>query len=172
MRLPRRRSTGLDAPNVDVTAFLSLMVILVPFLMITAVFSRMTIVELDATASQRVAKTSQDPLELRIWVREQVLEIHHRGQGAPLSLSRTPDGQEHEQLAELAMKLKSQYPEITQATLLLEPQIPYDELVRIMDVVRVRQIHGSEAAPIQIDLFPRITLGETSVVEAVGPQAQ
>ena len=39
----KRRSK--DAPELDVTTFLNLMVVLVPFLLITAVFSRLTIVE-------------------------------------------------------------------------------------------------------------------------------
>ena len=40
-----RRRTG-DPPELDMTTFLNLMVVLVPFLLITAVFSRITIVEL------------------------------------------------------------------------------------------------------------------------------
>ena len=40
----RRVSNTYD---IDVTTFLNLMVVLIPFLLITAVFSRMTIVELN-----------------------------------------------------------------------------------------------------------------------------
>ena len=56
MRQLRRHLGARGTPEVDVTAFLSLMVILVPFLMITAVFSRMTILELEAAAD-----TAGDP---------------------------------------------------------------------------------------------------------------
>ena len=45
----RRRSK--DAHELDVTTFLNLMVVLVPFLLITAVFSRLTIVELNLPSS-------------------------------------------------------------------------------------------------------------------------
>ena len=42
-----RRRQKEEAPELDMTTFLNLMVVLVPFLLITAVFSRITIVELD-----------------------------------------------------------------------------------------------------------------------------
>ena len=42
----KRRTKG-DAHEIDVTTFLNLMVVLVPFLLITAVLSRLTIVELN-----------------------------------------------------------------------------------------------------------------------------
>lgn len=172
MRLARRYANRGGAPNVDVTPFLSLMVILIPFLMITAVFSRMTIVELEALASQRAVTAPRDALELRIWVREQALEVHHRGLKTPLRLTRTPDGQEHERLAELAEELKAQYPQSTQTTLLLEPQISYDELVQIMDAVRVRPYRDGDDATKLAELFPQITLGETPRVEPVTKRAE
>ena len=45
-----RRRTG-ETPELDMTTFLNLMVVLVPFLLITAVFSRITIVELSLPSS-------------------------------------------------------------------------------------------------------------------------
>lgn len=160
MKRPHRHRAGRAAPDVDVTAFLSLMVILVPFLMITAVFSRMTILELEAAASTRDVPTQRDPLGLQVVVREHVIEVRHQGQEAPLRLTRTADREEHRRLAEIAAELKEQFPRSLQATLLLEPQIPYDELVQIMDTLRVR--HSRNGEDIQtIELFPQITLGET-----------
>jgi biopolymer transport protein ExbD len=46
----KRRTKG-DSHEIDVTTFLNLMVVLVPFLLITAVFSRLTIVELNLPSS-------------------------------------------------------------------------------------------------------------------------
>ena len=46
----KRRTKG-GAHEIDVTTFLNLMVVLVPFLLITAVFSRLTIVELNLPSS-------------------------------------------------------------------------------------------------------------------------
>ena len=49
----RRRSK--EALELDMTTFLNLMVVLVPFLLITAVFSRITIIELSLPTSEGAA---------------------------------------------------------------------------------------------------------------------
>ena len=46
LRRTRRRRQQVKDVDLDITAFLNLMVILVPFLLITAVFSRVTILDL------------------------------------------------------------------------------------------------------------------------------
>jgi len=146
------------------------MVILVPFLMITAVFSRMTILELEAAASERAVVAEPDALQLQVWVREKVIEVRHQGRKGPLRFERTPDGRENLMLAELAAELKAQFPRSVRATLLLEPQISYDDLVQIMDAVRIRP--GRDGVDDRLtELFPQITLAETPasnpVVKAV-----
>ena len=170
MRQPRRHLAGRGAPEVDVTAFLSLMVILVPFLMITAVFSRMTILELEAAASADAVIAEPDALQLQVWVREQFIEVRHQGRKGPLRFDRAPDGRANRMLAELAAELKAQFPRSVQATLWLEPQISYDDLVQIMDAVRIRP-SGSAGDDKLTALFPQITLAETPasnpVVKAV-----
>ncbi len=170
MRQPRRHLAGRGSPEVDVTAFLSLMVILVPFLMITAVFSRMTILELEAAASAGAVMPEPDALQLQVWVREKVIEVRHQGRKGPLRFDRTADGQDNQRLAELAAELKAQFPRSVQATLFLEPQISYDDLVQIMDAVRIRPSRDRGDDKLT-ELFPQITLAETpadnSVVKAV-----
>ena len=49
----RRSPHAARPPELDMTTFLNLMVVLVPFLLITAVFSRITIVELDMPCRAR-----------------------------------------------------------------------------------------------------------------------
>ena len=55
----RRRTK--DPADLDMTTFLNLMVVLVPFLLITAVFSRITIVELSLPSSAGGAAAPNDP---------------------------------------------------------------------------------------------------------------
>ena len=86
--------TGRQTASVDVTAFLSLMVILVPFLLITAVFSRITILELESASGDSKQEPVRDALQLQIVVREAVIEVRHQGQGGAVRLKRTPDGGE------------------------------------------------------------------------------
>ena len=152
--------TGRQAANVDVTAFLSLMVILVPFLLITAVFSRITILELQAASGDGAQATARDSLQLQVVVREAVIELYHEGQDRGIRLARTPDGgEEVAALATLVDELKTRFPESDEATILLEPQVSYEVLVQVMDAVRIRQF-GQDDDMADRELFPRISLGE------------
>ena len=159
VKLRRRYMTGRSAANVDVTAFLSLMVILVPFLLITAVFSRITILELQSAGSD--APPERDPLQLVVVVREQVVEVAHAGQAEAVLLTRTPDGAEIPALASLMADLKSRFPGSREATILLEPQVEYDMLVQVMDAVRIQQVRRDDGME-HLELFPLITLGEAA----------
>ena len=63
--------------TVDVTAFLSLMVILVPFLLVTAVFSRTAILEIQPTIGVGEQVSVPDPLQLQVQVRQAFIEVSH-----------------------------------------------------------------------------------------------
>ena len=63
------------APELDVTTFMNLMVALVPFLLITAVFSRITIVELDLPSSNSSGAVSEPGFRPEVIVRESGMEI-------------------------------------------------------------------------------------------------
>jgi hypothetical protein len=61
----------------------------------------------------------------------------------------------------MLMRLKAQYPDKEDATVLLEPEIAYDYLIRIMDAVRGAEIRedGSEMVQKMV-LFPDISIGD------------
>ena len=158
MRPRWQRTARRETQSVDVTAFLSLMVILVPFLLVTAVFSRTTIIELEAAGQAESDTVTSDPLQLQVVVREEVIEVAYHDLEAPVSLARMGDGSEVDSLAALAIRLKAQYPQSFQATVLLEPQIPYDYLVQVLDAVRVSVRPGEPGAAAE-PLFPSIALG-------------
>ena len=158
MRPRWQRTARRETQSVDVTAFLSLMVILVPFLLVTAVFSRTTIIELEAAGQAESDTVTSDPLQLQVVVREEVIEVAYHDLEAPVSLARLGDGSEVDSLAALAIRLKAQYPQSFQATVLLEPQIPYDYLVQVLDAVRVSVRPGEPGAAAE-PLFPSIALG-------------
>ena len=66
-----------------------------------------------------------------------------------------------EMLSKLLMRLKAQFPEKEDATILLEPDIQYDYLIQIMDAVRGTQIveEGSDEMK-QLVFFPDISIGD------------
>jgi hypothetical protein len=66
-------------------------------------------------------------------------------------------------LSEHMVALKREYSEISAASVLLEPQVPYDYLIQVMDAVRSVEVEvGGGEGPefMQAALFPDISVGE------------
>ena len=75
----RRRKSGED--DINITAFMNLMVILVPFLLITAVFSRLAILQLNLPAAESEPTETEQLLNIEVIVRKAELQITDRGTG-------------------------------------------------------------------------------------------
>lgn len=131
----RRRDNA--PPELDVTTFLNLMVVLVPFLLITAVFSRITIHELSMPASAGPGQTDKPEVTIEVIVRKEALEV---GDGRR-TVARFRNDEEGEyalkKLSDYLLQVKQSYPDKTDATILMESDIEYDYLVQVMDTVRV-----------------------------------
>jgi biopolymer transport protein ExbD len=154
----RRRSK--DPTELDMTTFLNLMVVLVPFLLITAVFSRITIVELSLPTSTGGVAPSQPSFRVEVIVRETGLEIAN-GSTVIATLPKVEDAYDLGKLSDLVMSLKRDYPNTDDASVLLEPNIEYDHLIQVMDVVRSVERPGAEGEdPIKVALFTDIAIGD------------
>ena len=168
MRPLWQRRARRDVHSVDVTAFLSLMVILVPFLLVTAVFSRTTILEVQPASGEGEQKSSPDPLQLRVIVRQTVIEVSYLGrhdQRQRRQIERSAGDTALASLAALADELKARHPQSLEATVLVEPQISYDVLVQVLDVLRVKLQRQGDAVE-QTELFPLIALGPVPTAES------
>jgi hypothetical protein len=154
-----------------VTAFLSLMVILVPFLLVTAVFSRTTILEIQPLSAAGERLPAPDPLQLQVIVRQAVIEVRTRKQTQTTQIDRSSDDKALASLATVVGELKARYPQSLEATVLLEPQIPYDVLVQVLDVLRVK-LHRQGDVVEQMELFPLIALGAVPAPEQSGRGVQ
>ena len=151
-----------DADELNITAFMNLMVILVPFLLITAVFSRLAILELNLPGSSSEPVEPQDQtFQLEIIVRQDKIEVGDRNQGLLGIYPNGEDGYDYVALADKLLELKERYPTKTDASILLEQDISYDTLVQVMDTVRVAQEIDEDKGVIdRSDLFPNISIGD------------
>ena len=156
-----------DAAELNITAFMNLMVILVPFLLITAVFSRLAILELNLPGSSSEPVEPQDQtFQLEIIVRQDKIEIGDRNQGLLGIYPNGEGGYDFVALADKLLELKERYPTKTDASILLEQDIAYDTLVQVMDAVRVAQEIDEEKGVIdRSDLFPNISIGDAPVLD-------
>ena len=143
-----------DAHELDVTTFLNLMVVLVPFLLITAVFSRLTIVELNLPSSASGPANDNEGFTPEVVVRESGIEITN-GSAVIAAIPNRDDGEfDLDRLSDYMVELKTTYPQQDAASVLMEAQIPYDYLIQVMDIVR-----GVEV-PIELEPGQLIPEGE------------
>ena len=159
-RSGRRNS---ETAELNITVFMNLMVILVPFLLITAVFSRVAILELNLPgASDETVPPEEQTFQLEITVRESGIEVGDRNAGALGVYPNAAGGYNFEALSTKLAEIKKSYPAKTDASILLEADIPYDTLVQVMDRVRVSETVLGDAI-VRTDLFPDISIGDAPV---------
>ena len=153
-----------DAHELDVTTFLNLMVVLVPFLLITAVFSRLTIIELNLPSSAGGPSNNEENFHVEVIVREAGIEITN-GKSVIASIPKKDDEFDLQTLSDFMVELKQDYPRQDAASVLMEARIPYDYLIQVMDVVRSVEvpIEADEEGNEQYELyalFAEISVGD------------
>jgi len=156
----KRRQRSQDAGDINITAFMNLMVILVPFLLITAVFSRITILELNLPAVAGEAQQDKpQEFHLEIIVRADGIEVGDRDGGLIKRLQLKGDDHDYEQLSHLLQQVKARFPDKLDATLLLEPDTDYETVVQVMDNVRTARVVQAGSV-VSAELFPEISIGD------------
>jgi biopolymer transport protein ExbD len=157
----RKPAELLLVPMIDIFT------VLVTFLLMTAVFSRTVILELKLPTNSAEFVEPPPGLELEILLLKDSLVVADRATGPLQTLSNADNAGKYNiaALSEYLQRVKLKYPEKTDATLLLEPEIPYDLLVQVMDAVRiVEQRQGTQL--VQAELFPNVSIGDAPTTDA------
>jgi biopolymer transport protein ExbD len=157
----RARRLRKHTPGLDITAFMNMIVVLVPFLLTTTVFSRMAVLELSLPAQSSGFENLKGDLQLEIVIRGDALEVRDRSGGAIRRVANTNKGYDFQALSLLMQELKARFPDKAEATILAEPDTSYDVLVQTMDAVRTARTPRSH-----VDLFPEISIGDAPVAGA------
>jgi hypothetical protein len=91
-------------------------------------------------------------------VRADRIEVADRGTGLLKSLPSQQGTYDLKGLQDYLALVKSKYNAKTDATILLEQEIAYDTLVKVMDTVRVFPVPGSKWDV--AELFPDVSVGD------------
>lgn len=167
-RWRRHRMRHQEPAEMNITAFMNLMVILVPFLLITAVFSRLAILELDLPSPNSEPTEDEPKQRLTITVREDGITVSDRdGVIKPIPL--VAGAHNLQALTDLMVLVKNKIPNETSATLLLEPDTDYDTVIQVMDAVRIATAEQTGDTKDR-ELFPAIALGDAPARDAGGGQ--
>ncbi len=162
----RNRRHKQEVPELDITAFLNLMVVLIPFLLVSAVFTQITVIELNMpppSDDPQQEKDKKEKLDLEIVIRASTIEIHG-GKAGLLQRYKMSEGQfDYAEISSYLQKLKTRYAEETTSMILVEPEINYDTLVQVMDTVRLFEME-EDGGLIQAELFPSMSIGDAPVL--------
>src|ERR1700742_1600176 len=87
--------------------------VLVTFLLMTAVFSRTVILQMNLQASQTEFKEPPPGLQLEVMVRKDLLQVADRNTGPLATLPNTAQGPNYDGLQDYLKRVKNKFPEKT-----------------------------------------------------------
>ncbi len=165
MRIRKRKS---EDPDLEITSFMNLMIILVPVLLMSMVFSHITVLDLKLpdliTGAASDSPAENQMLELVIMPDRFVVNFPA---GTQLKIVPQKEGRYDykllsDVLQEVKRLLKDQGIEKRDIFILSQPDTDYQTLVSAMDTVRSFKTVLA-ASVVDAELFPEISLGDAPV---------
>ena len=144
--------------DLNIVPMIDMMVILVFFLIFTAVFSKTNVLSLNLPSSQSTPIDLPKDLQLEVIVHPSELVINDRNSGPLKVLPNVATGYDLNALSEFMRVVKAKFPQKMDATVLLGPDVAYDVLVQVMDTVRVYELPTAPFS--KAELFPDISVGD------------
>ena len=130
LMVPRERKQAelLLVPMIDIFT------VLVTFLLMTAVFSRIAIMQIDLPSSAP-AKPEEPRFRLEVIIRPDGFEL---GDGKQLiaTIPKVNGAYDLNALSEYALAVKREHPTSEDASVLSDPKVSYDGLIQAMDAIR------------------------------------
>ena len=104
-------------------------------------------------------------------VRGNAIEVADRNTGLLQRLPNLADSADYTGLSHYLRRVKIRFPEKKDATVLLEPDIPYDVMVQTMDTMKSFDTE-LDGQPVRGELFPQIAVGDAPMVAQAARVAQ
>jgi len=172
MRRYRQRRTNNQDAEIDITSFMNLMIVLVPVLLLSLVFSHVRILnlQLPVLSEGELAEDQKEPKVLELVITKKRLALNYP---AGILLKRfevTEQGYDFAALSTYLQDLKLAFQQQTiekkDIVILLEPSVDYQTIVSAMDTVRSFKAVVA-ANLVDAELFPLISLGDAPVDEPI-----
>ena len=127
-RVRLRRLQHKEAADLDVTPFMNLMIVLVPVLLLSMVFTHTTIIELNFPAGEAAGEIDPENVHLEVIVRNDRLVVAD-GRGGTIKAIPMVDGvHDYEQLSLIMQEVKRRMPEKRDIAVLLQAAEQVNEL--------------------------------------------
>lgn len=175
MAMRRVRAHQEEAADLDMTPFISLLVALVPFLLVSVVFSHITVLDLKLPNVGGGAGIGENE-EIELVIRADQLEVNYpRGQKLKSIPDMATGVHDYAMLSSVLQEVKRQLRERPadmggpldkkNITILSEPETPYQSIVTAMDTVRSYKT-TLVTSVVDAELFPDIAFGDAPPAHA------
>lgn len=162
-----RKAKRVTDVELNITTFMNLMVVLIPFLLLDAVFTQMSVLQLTLPASEDQPAPPEEqlkPFKLEVLIYKNRYELMDIQSGSVLKvIPNAADGAHdrdtlHATLVTLKEKAKELGKDVRDISVMCEKDTPYVLLIETMDTVRItdRLVNG---VSIKSELFPEINIG-------------
>lgn len=167
--MKRKRHPRTVEAELDITAFMNLMIVLVPILLLGMVFSQITVIDVTLPAGAGEDSALDQNQQVELVIRHDGMRVDYpRG----IMLKQIPMTESGEQdfellslvLQEVQRQLREKGLEKRSITLLSEQDIDYQTIVTAMDTVRSFKAVVA-ASVVDAALFPEISFGDASLLE-------
>lgn len=172
----RRKHRKLHVePELDITAFMNLMIVLVPVLLLSMVFAHTSILDLNFPAGPSELDLSDENLQLQVVIRSNALVVADSKGGLIKRIENKDEQYQFADLRELLKQLKARLPDKKDISLLAEKDTSYQILVTAMDTVRSYPAVVAVSL-VDAELFPDISIGDapelSNLKSALGTEGQ
>lgn len=159
----KRFRVGVKTKSVElnITAFMNLMVVLVPFLLMMTVFANISVLDfkLPSAEDSGAATNNKKPFGINVIIYEDRLMIADQNGGVIKNIPILKSGHNFQLLTQTLRLVKSKYPDLTAIAILSEPKTFYDNVIKAMDAVREYKVLY-EGEIVVAELFPDISIGD------------
>ncbi|KGJ95005.1 biopolymer transporter ExbD [Colwellia psychrerythraea] len=160
----RRRRINTPEAELDITSFMNLMIVLVPVLLLSLVFSQVRILNLQLPAATQAANNPKDePKVLELIITQAGFDLNYPAGILLKKFDKTAQGYQFAKLSTYLQDLKLTFQQNkhdkSDIVLLLAPEIDYQTIVSTMDTVRSFKAVVA-ANLVDAELFPQISLGD------------
>jgi biopolymer transport protein ExbD len=167
MKISRRAK--LQDAELDITAFMNLMIVLVPILLLGMVFSRTAVIDVTLPADSGRGEDNAEHRQLELVIRPDGMRVDYPRGVALKQIPKLETGEHNFELLSLVLQeVKRQLREKGQQeqaiTILSEPDIDYQTIVSVMDTVRSFKALVA-ASVVDAALFPEISFGDAPARE-------
>lgn len=161
-------SKSVTDSELEITSFMNLMIVLVPVLLLSMTFTQIRVLEVNLPALTGGSVAAPDPqseLEVRIeHTGFRVLLDEQVVQEIPLKETANEKQYDYAHLSQVMQAIKQQLPEKLDIVVISTPDVEYQNLVFTMDSVKSFKTVVA-ASVVEIELFPEISLGDTTLVD-------